>query len=69
MPPIYDFKCPKCEDCAGELMNFEQYEAFESKDCDKCGSSITKDNRVMSNNIQARVIGVSKGNFNGRDYS
>ena len=68
MCPIYDFKCPKCGDSAGELMNFEQYEAFESKDCDKCGSSINKDNREMQG-VTTRIVGVSKGNYNGRDYS
>ena len=58
--PIYDFKCKNCGLDWNTIMNFDVYEEFDSHTCSGCGTEVTKDERVM---------GVSKGNYNGRDYT
>lgn len=67
--PIYDFKCPKCEHYAGILMSFKDYDEFTKTECEKCGESITKDDREICTNIKANIVGVSKGNYNSGDWS
>ncbi len=66
--PIYDYICPKCEATSGHLFSFSEYDAIDTVDCPDCGTPMDKDDREYQG-ITKRIIGVSKGNYNGRDYT
>ena len=67
--PIYDFYCVKCDAETSKLLSFDEYDEFESHPCDGCEAPLTKDNRTIGRGLKTRVIGVSKGNYNSRDWS
>ncbi len=69
MPPIYEFKCVKCEqdwDIKRTIPEYEEVAAFE---CKHCGHENDRDSRVFGKGLSTQVIGVSKGNFGSRDYT
>ena len=63
----YDRSCAIAAD-PGSVIEGED-ELVNNFICPHCGSRCTQDNREISRSIQKIVIGVSKGNYNGRDYS
>jgi putative FmdB family regulatory protein len=67
--PLYDYDCQGCGKIHTALMNYEEYDASNELECEHCGGTVTKDNRIISGNIQKSVRGVGNGNFNSMDWS
>jgi putative FmdB family regulatory protein len=67
--PMYDYECPKCEGIHTKIMSYEEYDESDELECKHCGGTVDKSNRIIGSNIQKIVKGVSKGNFNSRDFS
>ena len=67
--PIYDFTHKECGNDWHQLMSFSEYDEFESVECPHCGGTITKEDRIMGKGLRTNVVGVSKGNYNGRDFT
>lgn len=67
--PIFDFKCPHCKQDATLLMTIPAYEEWTEGECEKCQGKLTKKDRDIGRGITKKVIGVSKGNHNSRDWS
>jgi len=61
--PMYDY-LPKCKHLNTLIMSYKEFDAFESGTCSTCGKTFTSKDREISANIEARVLGVRKGNYN-----
>ena len=67
--PLYDFDCHGCGEMHTELIGIKAYDDVDEVECEHCGTRLTKKDRIISGDIKARIIGVSKGNFNSGDYT
>ena len=66
--PAYEYDCPKCKRVHTELLSFDEYEALDGPvQCEWCGADIYVESRIIGKGLYTTVIGVSKGNYNGRD--
>lgn len=63
--PMYDY-ISKCGHLNSIIMSYNEFDKFKFGKCKTCGEIFTKEDREISPNIQARVLGVSKGNYNSR---
>lgn len=51
------------------MMDIPSYEKWIEGECEHCKEKFTKKERDIGRGIKGRVIGVSKGNYNGLDFS
>ena len=68
--PVYGFKCISCGKEWTELMRMDEYDNTEKFSCSSCGHEQDKDSRSdIGKNLSTTVKGVSKGYYNGNDWS
>lgn len=69
MCPMYDFECKSCGETHTEKLEFAEYDELDTAECEHCGSPLTKADRIIGKGLKTIVHGVSKGNYNSRDYT
>ena len=67
--PMYDWDCHSCGETHTEILSYDEYAVADEVECQHCGTSLTKDCRIISGNIKSIIKGVRKGFYNSGDYS